>query len=133
MDTFILPLASLQPSQFYLSVSKLGHVLDTFDATRFGPLPVRTIGGNYTLTDGHHTAFVALLMGVSETRVWYDTDDMDWEAYERSVAECRTRGVRKLADLVGRLLTDRQYQEMWHGWCDEMHAQLEKERQSTKR
>jgi hypothetical protein len=132
MDTFSIPLASLQPSQFCLSINKLQTVLSTVDISRLRPFPVRSICGNYALTDNHHTAFLTFLMGKLDAEVWYDTDDMDWEAYERSVNECRSRGVRQLADFIGRLVSHVEYENTWCAWCDEMHELLEKERQGAR-
>ncbi|WP_266077254.1 hypothetical protein [Haladaptatus caseinilyticus] len=57
-ESFLVPMPSEHPSQSYLDESKLQSVIGwfDFDSPNDDPLPVRDIGGKWTLTDGHtHT------------------------------------------------------------------------------
>ncbi len=125
MKTFRVAVDSLHVGQFYLSTRKLRGALDDFDPAGLRPFSVRTLDGEITLTDGHHTAFVAMLMGMDEVEVSYDTDDWDWDRWEVSTRECRHQGIFRLADLVGRVVTHEKYEELWCGYCDAVHDQFE--------
>jgi hypothetical protein len=118
---FRIRLEELQPTQFLLSLRKLGAAALEIAPAQLRPFPVRRIKERLSLTDGHHTAVLALLMGISTVTAYYDADAMDWEAYGRCEDACRSRGVHALPDLIGRLVTDNVYQREWHGWCDSIH------------
>jgi len=45
------------------------------------PLPIKKLGQDVILTDGHTRALAAHLQGWQEIRVYWDEDDLDWEAY----------------------------------------------------
>ncbi len=124
MKRSLVALDSLHVGQSRLRARKLRGALDGFDPCGLRPFSVRTLDARLTLTDGHHTAFVAMLMGVGEVEVSYDTGDWDWDRWEVSTRECRRRGVFRLADLVGRVVTHEEYEELWCGYCDTVHDRL---------
>lgn len=126
-----MSLNALQPSQFYVSATKLASVLERFLPAEMEPLPIRPIRGRTMLTDGHTRALAAHLHGLVDVPVHRDEDDLDWLAYERCVDQCLAEGVHCAGDLVGRVLPHGRYVELWNGWCDRMHAQLEAERKEA--
>jgi hypothetical protein len=76
------------------------------------------------MTDGHTRAFAAFLSGMQEIPTFWDEDELDWETYRICVRWCKEAGVRSVGDLVGRLLGPEDYQRLWRGRCQEMHAEL---------
>jgi hypothetical protein len=121
LSTYEVNLASLQPTQFYLCLRKFQEVVVSFNPCLLRPFAVRTISGRLSLTDGHHTAVLAWLMGIKTVSAWYDTDAMDWDAYTVCVAECQRHGVFTIPDLAGRMVTDEIYERDWLKWCAGIH------------
>lgn len=122
-----LPLLELQPSQFYISETKLNQVLSWFDPDDLGnfqPLPVKLLDGTYVLTDGHTRAYAAHLAGLSHVPLCLEPDEMNWDAYRECVKACHERGITSVADLRGQILDEKTYQEKWLGWCHQMHDNL---------
>lgn len=133
-NTFTVNLLNLQPSQLYISSQKLAKVLEITDfskAESLEPLPIKRLGGKTVLTDGHTRAFAAFKSGLVRIRVFWDTDDLDWEAYQICLDWCTQEGINTIADLENRVVDPKAYEELWDKRCDIMHRQLEKERKLT--
>ena len=87
-----MKLNEIQPSQLFISSEKLSHVmidLDPLEPESIEPIPVRKLGNQVIFTDGHTRALGAFLCGFSEVTVFWDEDDLDWEAYEICVKWCK--------------------------------------------
>jgi hypothetical protein len=130
-DVFRMSLAEMQPSQLFISTEKLAEVLRGFDPSRMEPIPVKRLGDDVVMTDGHTRGFAALLCGMRELPVVWDEDELDWEAYEICVAWCKADGIRSVADLVGRVIGAAEYEERWLGRCRAMHRELEQKRRGA--
>ncbi|WP_321112836.1 hypothetical protein [Halorussus salinisoli] len=118
-EVFSVPIDAPQPSQLYLNGLKLSFVTQWFDFANpnYDPLPVRRIGGDWTLTDGHTRAFVASLSGADELRVVRDTDDLPMDVYRACVRWCDEEGVTEIADLAGRVVNHEDFEEKWVERC----------------
>lgn len=131
MKGFYMNLKDIQPSQLYISKSKLEKVNEWFnpkDLTSFNPIPVKKLKGKIIFTDGHTRACAALMAGLEQIVVCWDEDELDWEAYERCVEQCETEAISSIVDLKGRIVDDEQYKALWYDWCDKLHETLEQER-----
>ena len=131
MRTFQANLDDLQPSQLYICSDKLAAVeraMERTESAAINPLPVKRLGPRTVLTDGHTRAFAAFRQGSRSVPACWDTDDLDWEAYEICVEWCLEEGVRMVADLQTRLVTAEQYEELWLTRCRVMHEQLAEQR-----
>lgn len=129
MELEALKLTDLQPSQFYISEKKLREVRAWFcptDLSHFEPIPVKELDGVPVMTDGHTRAAAALLAGLETLPLVRDEDDLNWELYRECVAACRERQVRSPRDLLPRILPEEEYKARWDGWCDELHAALDR-------
>ncbi len=132
-DLFLKRLDELQPSQLFVSAEKLSSVMKEDTAVTVEgvqPVPVKKLQDRVVLTDGHTRALAAVLSGLAEIRVFWDEDDLDWEAYDICVAWCREEGIRTVADLRDRVVSAEVYQEVWLERCRAMHAELEERRRS---
>ena len=130
-DISDLKLNDLQPSQFYVSEKKLEDIrewLDPKDFSKFEPIPVKMLDGIPVMTDGHTRAAAALLCGLDSVPLCREEDDLDWEMYRRCVAECRKRHVFRATDLLGRIISEDEYEEKWDRWCDRMQAEVIRDR-----
>ena len=130
-STFIMKLMAIQPSQLYISAEKLARIQEEIarDGDRaVQPLPVKQLGEHVVLTDGHTRALAAHLRGMTEIEVWWDEDDMDWEAYEICVGWCREEGIHTIADLESRVVRAQEYQHLWLDRCRRMHEELKTRR-----
>ncbi len=131
-----MALADVQPSQLWVSAEKLAQVQERWlaiNAHTFPPLPVKRLGDRVVMTDGHTRALAAYLSGLSQIRVCWDEDDLDWEAYEICVAWCRADGIRSIADLKDRVIGEEDYERLWYGRCRAMHRELAAKRRAASR
>jgi len=112
---FTMRLEDIQPSQLFINAEKLSHVLRTFDPSdpeTLPPIPVRKLAGQIIFTDGHTRALAAFLSGHPEIRVFWDEDELDWEAYAICVQWCREEGIRTIADLKDRVIPREEYERL---------------------
>jgi hypothetical protein len=126
--TFRVVLQTIKPGQFALSTMKLQRALKSYERTGLESFSVRRVGANLVLTDGHHRAIVAQLMGVEEVDVYLDSDNYDWDIWIRCVEVTCEHGVATLNDLIGRLVTHDEYERTWCHCCDEVTQRVEAER-----
>jgi RimJ/RimL family protein N-acetyltransferase len=118
--TFELPLIDIQPSQLYVSEGKLrlaGDWFDPKDKSAFDPIPVKRYDNKYLMTDGHTRAVLAARAGWETVPVVWDDDPLDMLAYAEDVRWCDEAGIRSAADLAGRVVTHKDYQELWYKRC----------------
>ena len=112
-----LPLAQIQPSQFYLSQEKLDRISIDFSKQDLEPLPVKHMNGKIFFTDGHSRAFKAYQAGLSRISIYYDRDELNWDFYRYCVQACEERGIFSIADLQNHILSKEAYQLNWLDWC----------------
>ena len=110
MKVFEIELAAIQPSQLFISVEKLNQVKRDYapvsPETLF-PIPIKKLGDDIVFTDGHTRALAAHLYGFAKVRAFWDEDELDWEAYEICVCWCKEAGIRTIADLKGRIVSQK--------------------------
>lgn len=127
----MMRLDELQPSQLFISSEKLSQVMRDFAPITTDSLPlipVKELAGKMICTDGHTRALAALLSGLSEVRVCWEDDEMDWEAYEICVDWCEREGIHTVADLKDRIVPPAEYETLWLNRCKEMQQELEARR-----
>lgn len=128
---FLKRLDEIQPSQLFISFEKLSRVMEKFDPPTPESLelvPVKELDGEVIFTDGHTRALAAFLRGLTEIRVYWDEDDLDWEAYRICVEWCKAEGVFTIADLKDRVVSQEEYEVLWYKRCEEMQKVLEERR-----
>ncbi|MEM3958002.1 MAG: hypothetical protein QXO47_07325 [Thermoproteota archaeon] len=128
---FRMRLEDIQPSQLYICFEKLCEVMKRFnpsDPWSIEPIPVKKLGDEVIFVDGHTRAFAAFLCGVSEVPVYWEDEELDWEAYEICVKWCRENGIRGISDLRNRVVPQKDYEILWYRRCEEMQQDLEKKR-----
>jgi hypothetical protein len=130
-EVFVLRLDEIQPSQLYISEVKLARVQQ--EPGLLEALPVKRLAGRVVLTDGHTRALAAWLAGRSRIDVYWDRDELDWQAYEICVAWCDEAGIRTVADLAGRVVSPGEYEVLWLQRCARMQRALAEGRESKKR
>jgi hypothetical protein len=102
--------------------------LDRLKPDLIKPIPVKKLGDKIVLTDDHTIALAAFLRGVSEVRVYWEEDELDWNAYEICVEWCRKEGVHTIADLKNRVVSPKEYDVLWVNRCKKMQKELEAKR-----
>lgn len=125
---FELPIDQIQPSQLYISQAKLAGVhawLEPDGLSHFTPIPVKELNGRIIYTDGHTRAFALYQKGVQTVPVYRDEDELDWEAYQICVDWCLEAGIRRIADLAGRILDEEAYKTLWLKRCAAMQQKRE--------
>ena len=130
-EVFVQRLDQIQPSQLYVSEAKLAQVQEAPGLLE--PLPVKRLAGRVVLTDGHTRALAAWQAGHARIEVYWDQDELDWEAYGICVAWCDEAGIRTVADLAGRVVSPADYEVLWLQRCARMQRALAQRRGSRKR
>lgn len=94
-ETFMMKLNEIHPSQLYISSEKLSEVMKMFDPNKpksIEPIPIKKLGNKIIFVDGHTRAFAAFLHNFSEVLVYWEDEELDWEAYEICVGWCEKEG-----------------------------------------
>jgi ribosomal protein S18 acetylase RimI-like enzyme len=120
-------LALVQPSQLFISQKKLDDCTRLFLEKGFDdyePIPIKRIGNDLFLTDGHTRAFVLWQNGLRTIKAVHDTDDLDWIMYLVDLKWCRDAGIRSIGDLGSRVIPHADYERRWIDRCGNSHAAL---------
>ncbi|MBS7632982.1 hypothetical protein KEJ15_05100 [Candidatus Bathyarchaeota archaeon] len=129
--TFMMRLDRLQPSQLFISSAKLAEVMKTFDPDNVAsmePIPIKKLENDIVFVDGHTRAFAAFLHGLSAVPVYWENEELDWDAYLVCVGWCKSEGIRTIADLKNRVISQEEYEILWYRRCEEMQQDLEAKR-----
>jgi hypothetical protein len=127
----MMKLSKIQPSQLYICSEKLSEVMKTFNADdpkSMEPIPVKKLEDDVVFVDGHTRAFAAFLCGFSEVPVYWEYEELDWDAYRICVEWCKREGIRTIADLKNRVVPQRKYEKLWYERCEKMQRDLEMKR-----
>ena len=119
---FDLPIAKLRPSQLYISEGKLALAREWFDSEdrkRMDAIPVKLLDGNCVMTDGHTRAVLAYLAGWKTVPAYWETENLNWQAYRQDIAWCGREGVIGIQELSGRIVSHRDYENLWRKRCME--------------
>lgn len=128
--SFMMKLDEIQPSQLFINSEKLSLVMKTFDANprSIEFIPVKKIGDQVVFVDGHTRAFASFLRSISEVKVYWEEDELDWDEYEVCVDWCKKEGINTIADLRERVIPSKEYQVLWLDRCEKMQRELEAKR-----
>lgn len=96
------------------------------DSKSIKPIPVKKLGDDIIFVDGHTRAFAAFLYGFSEVPVYWEYEELDWDAYKICVEWCKSEGIRTIADLKNRVIPQSEYEILWYERCEKMQRNLEK-------
>jgi hypothetical protein len=123
----IMNLCDIQPSQLYVNLMKLQNILSWFkpeDINSYDAIPVKRLNNRIIFTDGHTRAYAAYLKGINEIKVYWDQDDLDWNAYQICVDWCINENINSIVDLEKRVISDEDYKVLWLEKCRKMHGEL---------
>ena len=113
-------IADLHPTQLYLSEKKLQDIqmlYHSVERTNINPISVLAFGDRLLITDGHHRAYQALLLGRDTISAEWDKDGGD-ELYHLYAQVCEERKIYSILDLKNRILPQDEYEAKWYNWCD---------------
>jgi len=133
--TFMMKLNEIQPSQLYISSEKLSEVIKTFDPNKpesIEPIPIKKLGNEIIFVDGHTRAFAVFLHNLSEVLLYWEDEELDWDAYEICVGWCKKEGIHTIADLKNRVVPQKDYEILWYRRCEKMQQDLETKRKRKK-
>ncbi|MEM3751840.1 MAG: hypothetical protein QXM65_02630 [Candidatus Bathyarchaeia archaeon] len=105
--------------------------MKTFDATNpasMEPIPIKRLKNKIILVDGHTRAFAAFLHGFSQVPAYWETEELDWEAYEICLKWCEKEEIYTIADLKDRVIPHKDYEKLWYNRCEKMQKELEAKR-----
>lgn len=126
---FMMKLNEIQPSQLYISSEKLSKVMKTFDPNELEsiePIPIKKLTSKIIFVDGHTRAFAAFRHNLSKVPVYWENEELDWDAYEICVGWCRKEGIHTIADLRDRVVPQKDYEILWYRRCEKMQQDLAK-------
>ena len=111
---------NLQPTQLYLSEKKLKAIQNLYQSAEtfnINPISVLPFGDCFLITDGHHRAYQALLLGQDTISAEFDRDGGD-ELYHLYAQACEKRKIYSVLDLKNHILPQDEYEAKWYNWCD---------------
>ena len=111
---------NLHPTQLYLSEKKLKAIQNLYQSAEtfnMNPISVLSFGDRLLITDGHHRAYQALLLGQDTISAEWDKDGSD-EIYALYAQVCEERKIYSILDLKNRILAQDEYEAKWYNWCD---------------
>jgi len=125
-----MELSEIQPSQLYISSRKLNSVMKNFASkpSLMEPIPIKELGGRVVFVDGHTRAFAALLHRFPKVPVYWEDEELDWEAYETCVRWCLEEKIYTIADLKNRIVSHQKYKKLWYERCAKMQKKLKAKR-----
>lgn len=126
-DTFILKFDKIQPSQLYISRSKLDRIQTLFEIgtqNELEPIPVKEIDGELVSTDGHTRGLAWHLHGYEEVQVEWEDTEMDWDAYRICVEWCKQVRITSIPDLLPWIIDHKEYEILWLERCRIMQDDL---------
>jgi len=130
--TFMMKIDKIQPSQLFISSAKLSRIMKTLDPDKpalMEPIPIKRLGNDIIFVDGHTRAFAAFLHGFSDVPVYWEDEELDWDAYEICVEWCKKEGIHTIADLKNRVVSQNAYETLWYKRCEKMQQNLAKKKQ----
>ena len=110
----------LHPTQLYLSEKKLQNIQMLYQSVELinvDPISVLAFGDYLLITDGHHRAYQALLIGQNTISAEWDKDGGD-EIYHLYAQVCEERKIYSILDFKNRILDQDEYEAKWYNWCD---------------
>ncbi|MGD8506566.1 MAG: hypothetical protein PVF15_07890 [Candidatus Bathyarchaeota archaeon] len=131
--TFFMKLDEIQPSQLYISSDKLSKVMKSFPSKPISvePIPIKKLRDQIVFVDGHTRAFAAFQYGFSKVPVYWEYEELDWEAYEICVEWCKKEGIHTIADLKSRVIPHQKYEKLWYERCTKMQKELKAKRKKA--
>lgn len=114
----------LHPSQFYINEDSIKLLRNNFDISLFEPIPIKKLGDNLVMTDGHTRTCYLIEMGYEYIPTIEEISELDWEAYRINVQDCEKRGVFSAIDLTKCVVSYDEFQLKWNKYCDEIHNRL---------
>ena len=111
---------NLHPTQLYLSEKKLQDIRmlhQSKEKHNINPISVLSLGDRLLITDGHHRAYHAMLLGQDTISAEWDKDGGD-EIYALYAQVCEERKIYSILDLKNRILPQDEYEAKWYNWCD---------------
>lgn len=124
---FLTKLDQIQPSQLFINSEKLSQVMADSNALAVEsvePISIKKLGKEVIFTDGHTRAVAACLYGMTEVPVYWDEDELDWEAYGICVKWCKEERIYTIGDLRDRVISSEEYEVLWLKRCKAMHQDL---------
>ena len=113
-------ITDLHPTQLYLSEKKLQDIQMLYQSKEkpnINPISVLAYGNCFLITDGHHRAYQALLVGQDTISAEFDRDGGD-ELYHLYAQACEKRKIYSVLDLKDHILPQDEYEAKWYNWCD---------------
>ena len=117
----------LHPTQLYLSEKKLQDIQMLYQSKEkpnINPISVLAFGNCFLITDGHHRAYQALLVGQDTISAEFDRDGGD-ELYHLYAQACEERKIYSVLDLKNHILPQDEYEAKWYNWCDGFNQAVE--------
>ena len=110
----------LHPTQLYLSEKKLLDIQMLYQSEELinvDSISVLAFGDCLLITDGHHRAYQALLLGQDTISAEWDRDGGD-EIYHLYAQACEESKITSILDLKHHILAQDEYEAKWYNWCD---------------
>jgi hypothetical protein len=95
------------------------------------PIPIKKLESRIIFVDGHTRALAAFLHGFPMIPVYWEDEELDWDAYAICVEWCKKEGIHTIADLKSKVVSQKDYEILWYRRCKEMQQDLAKRKQEN--
>jgi hypothetical protein len=116
MPQVLVRLEDVQPSQLYVNAELLAEALAAWDPlTELGPPPLRVadIDGVTVLVEDHAVAVSLAVRGSRNMLVYRNDEPLDLDVIQKRVMWCREEGVRRVDDLLKRVVPPDEFETRW--------------------
>ena len=117
MEVKIKDLTSNSTILIRKEVARYPDALSLGREPNINPISVLAFGERLLITDGHHRAYQALLLGQNTISAEWDKDGGD-ELYHLYAQVCEERKIYSILDLKNHILAQDEYEAKWYNWCD---------------
>ncbi|MDH7606435.1 MAG: hypothetical protein QHH12_01520 [Candidatus Bathyarchaeota archaeon] len=130
----MMKLDKIQPTQLFISSEKLSEVMKTVNPKNpksIEPIPVKKLDNEIIFVDGHTRAFATFLLGFTKVPVYWESEELDWDAYKICVKWCKKAKIRTIIDLKNRVISQKDFEVLWYRRCEEMQRKLQRKREQN--
>lgn len=125
-----MDLYQIRPSQLYVDQDKIDRLRENgfnpLDIRHNAPLPVKKMGGEVFLTDGHARACLYDRERISMIPVYWDEKEADMDVFSVRLKWCRREQLVFIRDLRSRILPHDQYVRLWIERCLRFEEEMRK-------
>jgi len=136
-DTFFLDIASIQPTQLYISALKYQIVNEKllrkqFTHELYNAIPIKQFDEKVIFIDGHTRAAWLVNHGIYTVKVYWEREEYNWDLYRTCIRWCKEENINSIDDLKARIISPKEYEKLWNKRCNIALQEIRRSRKANK-